>query len=135
MALWDVGGQEMLRTFWRHHFRGTDCVIFVIDSTDTERFAQARKQLHAVAAEAELDRAVFLVLANKRDMPDAMDFDTLVRELYLGDLICVKEKPTIPMDDCVRVMPVSALTGTGVTDAMEWMADAIERRDKRLTKP
>ena len=35
--MWDIGGQESLRTSWNTYFADSDFVIFVVDSTDRER--------------------------------------------------------------------------------------------------
>ena len=35
--MWDIGGQESLRSSWNTYFADSDFVIFVVDSTDRER--------------------------------------------------------------------------------------------------
>ena len=35
--MWDIGGQDSLRTSWSTYFADSDFVIFVVDSTDRER--------------------------------------------------------------------------------------------------
>ena len=40
-TVWDVGGQNQLRPLWRHYFKNTDALIYVIDSSDRERMAEA----------------------------------------------------------------------------------------------
>jgi signal recognition particle receptor subunit beta len=49
MTIWDVGGQEKIRPLWRHYCRGTDALIFVVDSNDRDRLeeAGARPARHA----------------------------------------------------------------------------------------
>ena len=39
MQVWDVGGQDKIRQLWRHYYNGTDAVIFVVDSADTDRLS------------------------------------------------------------------------------------------------
>merc|ERR1719323_1523103 len=29
-TLWDVGGQDKIRPLWRHYYKGTDAIIFVV---------------------------------------------------------------------------------------------------------
>ena len=43
---WDIGGQTTIRLLWKHYYIGTDAIIFVVDSADTERFDLARDELH-----------------------------------------------------------------------------------------
>lgn len=36
--VWDVGGQERLRPLWRTYIRQADAVLFVVDSSDRDRW-------------------------------------------------------------------------------------------------
>uniref|UniRef100_A0A8C4Q030 ADP-ribosylation factor n=1 Tax=Eptatretus burgeri TaxID=7764 RepID=A0A8C4Q030_EPTBU len=65
-TVWDVGGQDKIRPLWRHYFQNTQGLIFVVDSNDTERIAEAREELVRMMAEDELKDAVLLVFANKK---------------------------------------------------------------------
>ena len=40
-TVWDVGGQDKIRPLWRHYFNGTDGLIFIVDSTDRDRFGDS----------------------------------------------------------------------------------------------
>lgn len=42
-TVWDVGGQDKIRPLWRHYFQNTQGLIFVVDSNDKERVAEAEK--------------------------------------------------------------------------------------------
>ena len=44
-TIWDVGGQSRIRALWRYYYHNTVAVIFVVDSADSERFAEAAKEL------------------------------------------------------------------------------------------
>lgn len=48
MTVWDVGGQSKIRPLWNYYYQNTDAVIFVCDSTDSERFQEARRELHGL---------------------------------------------------------------------------------------
>lgn len=45
-TVWDVGGQEKLRTLWRHYYANTQALIFVVDSSDRARLSEASNELH-----------------------------------------------------------------------------------------
>ena len=36
-SLWDLGGSQDARAFWRFYYQDTQAVIFVVDSSDVER--------------------------------------------------------------------------------------------------
>jgi GTPase SAR1 family protein len=37
--VWDLGGQQTLRSSWQTYYRSTDAVIMMVDSTDRARIA------------------------------------------------------------------------------------------------
>lgn len=66
MASMSTGGQDKIRPLWRHYFQNTQGLIFVVDSNDRDRAAEARDELHRMLNEDELRDAVLLVFANKQ---------------------------------------------------------------------
>jgi small GTP-binding protein len=48
--MWDIGGQESLRTSWSSYYQATDFVIIVIDSTDRKRLSIIREQMYKMLA-------------------------------------------------------------------------------------
>merc|ERR1711876_101957 len=94
-TLWDVGGQDKIRPLWRHYYKGTDAIIFVVDSNDVERIDDssgkninmaASEELHSMLQDNELRDAVLLVLANKQDLPQAMSVDEVTERLSLNSI-------------------------------------------------
>ena len=65
--VWDVGGQDKIRPLWRHYYTGTQGLIFVVDSADTDRLDEARQELHKIINDREMKDSVILVFANKQD--------------------------------------------------------------------
>eukprot|EP00002_Diphylleia_rotans_P020899 TRINITY_DN4065_c0_g1_i1.p1 TRINITY_DN4065_c0_g1~~TRINITY_DN4065_c0_g1_i1.p1 ORF type:complete len:111 (+),score=20.93 TRINITY_DN4065_c0_g1_i1:212-544(+) len=41
-TVWDVGGQDRIRRLWNHYYDGTQGLIFVLDSHDTDRMKEAK---------------------------------------------------------------------------------------------
>ena len=64
--MWDVGGQERIRALWQHYYVGAEACIYMVDSTDHDRFEEARDQLHAMLTDDRLRRISLLLLANKQ---------------------------------------------------------------------
>eukprot|EP00744_Colponema_vietnamica_P007448 GILI01010717.1.p1 GENE.GILI01010717.1~~GILI01010717.1.p1 ORF type:complete len:182 (-),score=8.57 GILI01010717.1:189-734(-) len=114
VCIWDVGGQERSRTFWRHYYTGTQGVIFVVDSCDRERMSIVCRELHEVANDPQLELAVFLILANKCDQSTAMSTDDITRELCLERL---SPKHVWRVQQCV------AKDGVGVVEGFSWLAE------------
>lgn len=52
-TVWDVGGQDALRALWRHFYKDTDALIYIIDRytgsyDDTCNVVCASQQHHTV---------------------------------------------------------------------------------------
>ena len=65
LAVWDVAGQDSLRSLWKHYYQNTKAVIFVVDSSDRNRIDQAKNELHKIVNDEELKEATLVLLANK----------------------------------------------------------------------
>ncbi|XP_028601711.1 ADP-ribosylation factor-like protein 5A isoform X2 [Podarcis muralis] len=48
--MWDIGGQESLRSSWNTYYTNTEFVIVVVDSTDRERISVTKEELYKMLA-------------------------------------------------------------------------------------
>jgi small GTP-binding protein len=85
-TVWDVGGQDKIRSLWRHYYQNTQGLIFVVDSNDRERAEDAREEFHRMLNEDELRDSVILVFANKQDLPNAMTAAEVTDKLGLNTI-------------------------------------------------
>lgn len=44
--MWDIGGQESLRSSWTTYYSNTEFLVLVIDSTDRERLSISKQELY-----------------------------------------------------------------------------------------
>ena len=117
ITVWDVGGEEKIRGLWRHHYHGAHGVIFVVDSTDVERMAEARRELWLVLKDEGLAQGVpVAVFANKQDLHNAMTSAQMQVELGLVDL---EERKWF-------IQEMSAASGIGVNEGLTKMADLVK---------
>eukprot|EP00056_Hartaetosiga_gracilis_P013213 m.216692 g.216692 ORF g.216692 m.216692 type:complete len:180 (+) comp13809_c1_seq1:271-810(+) len=116
MTVWDVGGQTKIRPLWKYYYNNTDAVIFVCDSTDKERFEEAKQELHGLLDSDELRNAHLLVYANKQDCPGANDTSTVAERLGLHEL---KSREWF-------VQSSSAKTGDGLYEGMDWLSRVVK---------
>ena len=87
MAVWDVGGQEKIRPFWRRRFEGIDGIIWVVDANDHVRLDESRNELMNVLESNEMQNGVpILVFANKQDLSDAIEPHAIASKLGLHSL-------------------------------------------------
>lgn len=57
--------------------------MYVVDSNDRERMGEVRDELWRSLAEEELKSALFLIMANKQDLPNAMSVEEVTETLGL----------------------------------------------------
>lgn len=118
MNMWDVGGQKKLRPLWHHYFTGCTGLIYVVDSADDERIEEAAEELHAVLNNELMRDVSVLVVANKQDLPQAVDCRDLVKGLGLDNL----------RTRDWRIEPCVATRGEGVWEGMDWLVDSLNKR-------
>lgn len=116
-TVWDVGGQSKLRMLWRHYYKDTDALIFVVDSVDTERLGLAKSELQGLLAAEEMQQALLLVLANKQDLAGAMDIKSMAARLDLNTLC----------NNPWYIQPCVATTGAGLYEGLDWLSSALSK--------
>ncbi|XP_052204779.1 ADP-ribosylation factor 1 [Diospyros lotus] len=114
-TVWDVGGQAKIRSLWRHYFRNTQGIIFVVDSNDRGRISEARRELHQILSEDELKDACLLVFANKQDLPHAMFASEVADKLGLHLLRRHRW----------YIQGISATSGRGLYEGLDWLSSNI----------
>lgn len=83
LNVWDLGGQERFRESWEKYCRGSDVIMFVIDSVDLSSMDDARKQLHTLLDWPSLEGIPVLLLGNKNDVDGALTEEELIEEMSL----------------------------------------------------
>ncbi|XP_040496641.1 putative ADP-ribosylation factor-like protein 5C isoform X2 [Ursus maritimus] len=101
--VWDIGGQEALRSTWDTYYANTEFIILVIDSTDRDRLRTTREELYKMLAHEALRDASVLIFANKQDMKNSM---TTVEISQFLTLSTIKDHPW-------HIQGCCALTGEG----------------------
>ena len=81
--IWDLGGRSNRRAFWPKYYENAQALIYVVDSTDTNRVEEARGELHKMLAEDQLKKLNLLIYANKQDLPEAITTSELAEKLAL----------------------------------------------------
>ena len=132
LKLWDVGGQLSLHKLWQSYYASCHAIVFIIDSTDigdgtlehenSGRLEECRLVLEDVLQNSETEGVPLLILANKQDREDCVETirikEGLVKKVMEGD------KAGSIRDS--RVLAMSALTGDGVREAVEWVRSRVQ---------
>ncbi|KAM6923526.1 ADP-ribosylation factor-like protein 9, partial [Xenentodon cancila] len=80
----EIGGKEGLRPYWQRYMSKALLLVFVVDSSDPERFPVAKKHLHEVLASRP--SLPLMVLANKQDLPGSCSITNLHEALSLSEV-------------------------------------------------
>ena len=107
--LCDLGGQRTYREFWSNYYEATDCLMFVVDSTDGRRLEEANDTFKEVLE--NLPKVPVLVFANKQDLATAKAPAALAEALELTEY---KERKW-------HIQGCSAKTGDGLKDGIDWL--------------
>lgn len=126
LKFWDLGGQKSLRNMWSRYYKSCHGIIFIIDSTDTERFQECYETLKQIAndeswganedeiATEDVLNVPILMLANKQDLPQAVDLVALKTGVFI-QLVSELEATDS------KLLPVSVLENQGLTESLEWL--------------
>ena len=74
---YDLGGHQQARKTWREYCGQLDGIIFIIDSADRERIAEAKKELDSLLEMKELETVPFVVFGNKIDKKESLKEEEL----------------------------------------------------------
>ena len=125
-TFWDLGGGDKIRPLLRHYYPDTNAIVYVVDSTDPERFLDVRQELREMMVERQLALAHLLVLANKSDLEQALSPEELWDELDLTDLAADEKSERLNMRFLrATVLPICATSGQGCFEALDWLANVI----------
>ena len=118
LKFWDLGGQSDLQSIWRQYYSSCHGVIFVMDSTDSDRIVDAQEILLQALQHQDLNGGdvPVLLLANKRDCID--------RALPLEQIKLLFHPIAFALDASdATVLPICALNGAGIQESIDWMFD------------
>ncbi|KAF7391624.1 hypothetical protein HZH68_011167 [Vespula germanica] len=126
-TLWDVGGQNKFRPLWKHYYHKTQAVIFVVDASDRSRFEEAQNELSKIVNEKELKDALFLIYANKQDLPECASVEELTDILCLQKLCCGR---------AWHIQGSSVITNIGgATQGLDWLTQQLGAHETLYTIP
>lgn len=107
--LCDLGGQRALRDFWQDYYSNTDCIMYVVDSSDIRRLEESHESFVDVLS--GVPNVPVLVFANKQDLATSKDPNTIAEVLQL----CEHRERQWHIQGC------SAKTGEGLENGVNWI--------------
>lgn len=114
-TVWDMGGQDKIRSLWRHYFFDTQGIIYVIDISDIERLQDNIIEFGKITQEIGLKSIPILIFANKFDLPNTISLSDISNRLNLN--LMTGRKWHLQLS--------SGLTGVGIYEGLDWLSKNI----------
>mmetsp|Transcript_33604 Transcript_33604/g.34895 ORF Transcript_33604/g.34895 Transcript_33604/m.34895 type:complete len:188 (+) Transcript_33604:12-575(+) len=111
----DLGGHESARKIWNDYYPAVDGILFLVDSSDSDRFLEAKKELHEVCSSSQLEHMPIAILGNKIDLNGAVQEYELRKALDIGSLQSKSSRP-------LELFMSSIKHKAGYNVALEWMS-------------
>lgn len=115
MTIQDLGGRDKFRPAWRQYFSDLDAIIYIVDSTETDRLDDAASTLEFLL---DLDgprdspsSAPVLVFANKQDLEGALSAEEVSEGLKLGE---IRHRKWKVVETCIT-------ENYGISEGMNWL--------------
>ncbi|KAI0984865.1 hypothetical protein GJ496_008286 [Pomphorhynchus laevis] len=124
----DLGGHLQVRKVWKNYFPAVDAIVFIVDASRMDRFAEAKAELDGLLMDEEIINCPILVLGNKIDLPGAVPEQTLLQYLCIQQSVTGKGK--IPKSQIngrpLEVFMCSILKKHGYGEGFRWLAQYID---------
>ena len=116
LTIHDLGGQLSFRSLWQQVNEKTQAVVYVVDSTDYERFEETKEIFHKII-ETQINASIpVLVLLNKIDIQGRMHLNQFVKNFDIAKIKDIRWS----------VYETSARTGEGLVEAFTYFIDMLE---------
>ncbi|CAK6441944.1 unnamed protein product [Pipistrellus nathusii] len=116
-TVWDVGGQETMRTLWDWYCERADGLVYVVDSADRQRLEDARREFEHILGNEHIRHVPVVLLANKQDKPGALTAEDITRLFQVQKLCC---------DRSWYVQPCCAITGAGLAEGFGRLTEFVK---------
>ena len=111
--MWDLGGGYNIEPLWKQYFDVSHCIIFMVDSENPEIIDKEREMLQKLMGEKDYKKKLFLIMANKQDLPRAMSVAEITEKLCLNEF----------SNRTWHIQPTSVINGEGLNESMDWIID------------
>ena len=117
LTIFDLGGQKGFRFLWSDINEKSDALVYIVDSTDLERFEETKEAFHNIVNTQITDKLPVLILLNKIDLPNRISLTEFIKQFELTSLTSKIQW---------QCYETSARTGEGLVEAFSYFIDMLE---------
>ena len=116
-----------MRKIWRQHFMNIHGIVYVVDSSDSARFEESRKEFEEILKSEELGEIPIVILANKIDKREAHPEEELMSVFGLKEQtnFGTQIKETLQKKP-VKLFSCSVVKKTGIQEAFDWLTTKLK---------
>ncbi|GAM26458.1 hypothetical protein SAMD00019534_096330, partial [Acytostelium subglobosum LB1] len=123
---WDLGGSTKYGHRWREHYKTTDALIYVLDSTDTDRINEVFEELKKICCDLKPFVPV-LIMLNKLDINSgssspSSSISVELINVYMSSILATWQ---------FHCQPSVATRGEGIQEGLAWLDRALIELDSR----
>lgn len=126
IKVFDLGGHLAMRKIWKQHFLNINGIVYVVDTADSARFEESKKEFEEILQSEELKNIPIVIFGNKIDKKEARSEDELLQLFNLKQqssfgtqiLTELNGKP-------VKVFMGSVVRKTGIKEMFDWLTTKI----------
>lgn len=126
LTIYDLGGSSKFRSVWQRYYAFIYGFVYVIDSSDKERFAENKETLEGILSNPMMAGKPYVVLANKADISGHASVDEIRKQLNIPKDIQIYETiaTEVKNDKCHE----------GITNAISYLMDVVIKKIESLQK-
>ncbi|KAF7488145.1 ADP-ribosylation factor-related protein 1 [Sarcoptes scabiei] len=120
LNFWDLGGQAELQCLWEKYYSDAHAIIFIMDSSDSERIQNSKLAFEKILANESLKKTPILFIANKQDSPNSIAMSKILEYFELEHLIRDKSRDFHFIGACI-------FQGKGIRESIEWITLIVKK--------
>jgi len=131
IVLNDLGGGARVRDIWKHYLAESYGFIFVLDASNRNRIYECSKVFSTFVENEKVGSKPVLIIANKQELPNAMDESEIVQYLNVEELV---NKFQIPcrIESCTVAEGVGSKMDEAFRAGFDWLVKYIVLRQEEL---